>query len=61
MIRSRVVKGEQGERDFYFFIFELGTEGSLRKGELWWEADILIVAGEVQRRLRTRERWARMV
>lgn len=47
MIRSRVARGPNGERDFYSFISELGTDpDNVRKGELWWEAHFLVVAGE---------------
>lgn len=47
MIRSRVAQGPNGERDFYSFISELGTDSdNVRKGELWWEAHFLVVAGE---------------
>ncbi|KAI4868247.1 cytochrome P450 [Hypoxylon rubiginosum] len=46
MIRSRVARGPNGERDFYSFISELGTDpDNVRKGELWWEAHFLVVAG----------------
>ncbi|KAI1397272.1 cytochrome P450 [Hypoxylon fuscum] len=46
MIRSRVAQGPNGERDFYSFISELGTDSdNVRKGELWWEAHFLVVAG----------------
>ncbi|XXG96064.1 hypothetical protein Hte_002341 [Hypoxylon texense] len=47
MIKTRVGQGTGGERDFYSFITELTAEdgGSVRKGELWWEANFLIVAG----------------
>ncbi|KAG4222612.1 hypothetical protein PC116_g28914, partial [Phytophthora cactorum] len=46
MIRSRVARGPNSERDFYSFISELGTDpANVRKGELWWEAHFLVVAG----------------
>ncbi|OTB19780.1 hypothetical protein K445DRAFT_150069 [Daldinia sp. EC12] len=46
MIRSRVVRDPNSERDFYSFISELGTDpANVRKGELWWEAHFLVVAG----------------
>ncbi|OTB05175.1 hypothetical protein M426DRAFT_140399 [Hypoxylon sp. CI-4A] len=46
MIRSRVARGSNGERDFYSFISELGEDTEkVRKGELWWEAHFLVVAG----------------
>ncbi|KAI1482304.1 cytochrome P450 [Daldinia eschscholtzii] len=46
MIRSRVARGPNSERDFYSFISELGTDpANVRNGELWWEAHFLVVAG----------------
>ncbi|KAI0395145.1 cytochrome P450 [Xylariaceae sp. FL0594] len=48
MIKSRLSRGdEDGDRDFYSFISELRAAdgGDVRKGELWWEANFLIVAG----------------
>ncbi|KAI0098885.1 cytochrome P450 [Nemania sp. FL0031] len=46
MINSRIARGTDGDRDFYSFITELGAdEGDIRKSELWWEANFLIIAG----------------
>ncbi|KAI0140502.1 cytochrome P450 [Xylariaceae sp. FL1272] len=47
MIKNRLGRGEDGDRDFYSFITELSAAdgGDVRKGELWWEANFLIVAG----------------
>ncbi|KAI1744957.1 cytochrome P450 [Xylaria scruposa] len=46
MIEARVARGKDGDRDFYSFISELSTEeGSIRQGELFSEASILMVAG----------------
>ncbi|CAJ2505668.1 Uu.00g130620.m01.CDS01 [Anthostomella pinea] len=46
MIRSRMARGTNGERDFYSFISELDPDpDNVRKGGLWWEAHFLVVAG----------------
>ncbi|KAI0862067.1 cytochrome P450 [Xylaria cubensis] len=46
MIESRVARGKDGDRDFYSFISDLNVEeGSIRQGELFSEASILMVAG----------------
>jgi cytochrome P450 len=46
MIRSRIAEGVDGDRDFYSYISKLASdEGKLRKGELWWEANFLLIAG----------------
>ncbi|KAI3325418.1 cytochrome P450 [Xylariaceae sp. AK1471] len=47
MIQSRIAQGMDGGRDFYSFISEMNQEigSDVRKGELWVEANLLIVAG----------------
>ncbi|KAI1881132.1 hypothetical protein JX265_001372 [Neoarthrinium moseri] len=46
MVKSRLAKGADGERDFYSFISEFGeVSGNERKKELWFEANFLIIAG----------------
>ncbi|KAI0468148.1 cytochrome P450 [Xylaria cf. heliscus] len=46
MIEARVARGKDGDRDFYSFISELGAEeGGIRRGELFSEATIIMVAG----------------
>lgn len=49
MIKARVGLGRDGEKDFYSFISETGsgTDG-VRLGELWGEANLLLIAGQFQ-------------
>jgi cytochrome P450 len=48
MITSRVEQGADGHRDFYSFISEMNQEtgNDIRKGELWGEANLLLIAGQ---------------
>ncbi|CAJ2503754.1 Uu.00g111480.m01.CDS01 [Anthostomella pinea] len=47
MIKSRMARGTNDERDFYSFLAELDPDhaANVRKSGLWWEAHFLVIAG----------------